>query len=319
MATMNKVKPILSREIRWFATIGLQFHAISRFACPMNALPPDPKELAALLRLLDDETPEVRSVVTDRLAEVGGDISEILPDMAGGLNDPERRILTGLLLPARRRILREEWLTPGFGSAALGGDWELFESELRLLSDYLHDGISLRQPLSDALDLLAEEAQENGANSPNQLREFLFERGRLKANLKDYYDPRNSDLAWCIEEGVSNPIGLGIIFMLTGQRLGLEIEGIPFPGHFLCRIQEDGYPLIVDCFDGGRIHSQEMLIDPENELNREQRRALQDSAGLGTILLRLLNNLIDAFQRLERSEDADLIKEMRDLMEGKTA
>ena len=290
-----------------------------RFAGAVNALPPDPKELAALLRMLDDDTPEVRTVVTDRLAEVGGDISEILPDMAGGLNDSEKRLLAGLLLPARRRILREEWLTPGFGSAALGGDWELFESQLRLLSDFLHDGISLRQPLSDALDLLAEEAQESGASSPNELRGFLFEEGRLKPNRKDYYDPRNTDLAWCIAGGVSNPIGLGVIFMLTGQRLGFEIEGIPFPGHFLCRIREDGHPLIVDCFDGGRIHSQEILTNPGNDLSREQRRALQESAGLGTVLLRMLNNLIDAFQRLESTEDAELIKAMRDSMEGKTA
>lgn len=272
-----------------------------------------------MLRLLDDDTPEVRSVVTGRLAEVGGDISEILPEMAGGLNDPEKRLLAGLLQPARRRILREEWLTPGFGSAALGGDWELFESQLRLISDFLHDGISLRQPLSDALDLLAEEAQESGVADPNGLRLFLFEQQRLKPNRRDYYDPRNSDLAWCIAEGVSNPIGLGVIFMLAGQRLGLEIEGIPFPGHFLCRIQEDGYPLIVDCFDGGRIHSQEVLTDPGNDLSRDQRKALQASAGLGTILLRLLNNLIESFVRLERTEDAELIKEMRDSMEGKTA
>ena len=285
----------------------------------MNASPPDSKELSALLRLLDDETPEVRSVVTGRLAAVGGDISEILPEMASGLNDPEKRILTGLLLPARRRLLREEWLTPGFGSAALGGDWELFESQLRLLSDFLHDGISLRQPLSDALDLLAEEAQENGASGPDELRVFLFEQGRLKANRKDYYDPRNSDLAWCVAEGVSNPIGLGVIYMLIGQRLGFEIEGISFPGHFLCRIHEDGYPLIVDCFDHGRIHSQKNLTDPTNDLNKEQRNALQESAALGTIQLRILNNLIDAFQRLERAEDVSLIREMRDSMAGKSA
>jgi hypothetical protein len=285
----------------------------------VNALPPDTKELAALLRLLDDETPEVRSVVTGRLAEAGGDISEVLPEMASGLNGPERRILSGLLLPARRRILREEWITPGFGSAALGDDWELFESQLRLLSDFLHDGISLRQPLSDALDLLAEEAQENGATGPNELREFLFQQGRMKGNRKDYYDPRNSDLAWCIAEGISNPIGLGVVFMLTGQRLGFEIEGIPFPGHFLCRIQEDGYPLIVDCFDGGRIHFQKVLTDPDNDLAKDQRRALQDSAALGTILLRIMNNLVDAFDKLGRSEDADLIREMRDSMAGKGA
>lgn len=280
----------------------------------MNALPPDAKELSALLRLLDDDTPEVRTVVAERLAEVGGDLSEILPDMARHLSGREKELLASMLLPARRKTLREEWLTPRFGSAALGDDWELFESHLRLLSDFLHDGLSLRQPLSDALDLLAEEAQEDGVAGPNDLRIFLFEQRRLGPNEGNYYDSRNSDLAWCLSEGVSNPIGLGVIYMLTGQRLGLEVEGICFPGHFLCRIQEDGYPLIVDCYDKGCIHSQDALIDPSNELSREQRRALEGSADLGSILMRVLNNLMDALARERREEDAALIKEMRDSM-----
>lgn len=285
----------------------------------MNALPPDPKELSALLRLLDDDTPEVRSVVAGRLAEVGGDLSEILPGMARRLNGRDKELLTSMLQPARRKTLREEWITPGFGLAGLGDDWELFESHLRLISDFLHDGVSLRQPLSDALDLLAEEAQEDGVLGANDLRVFLFERKRLAANVIDYYDPRNSDLAWCLAEGVSNPIGLGVIYMLAGQRLGLEIEGISFPGHFLCRIREDGYPLIVDCFDKGCLHSQNVLTDPTNDLSREQRRALEGSADLGTILLRFLNNLMDAFTRQGRAEDAALIKEMRDSMDSARA
>ena len=267
-----------------------------------------------MLRLLDDDTPEVRSVVAGRLAEVGGDLSEILPDMARSLSGREKELLTSMLLPARRKTLREEWVTPGFGLAGLGDDWELFESHLRLISDFLHDGLSLRQPLSDALDLLAEEAQEDGVAGANDLRVFLFERKRLGPNGVNYYDPRNSDLAWCLAEGVSNPIGLGVIYMLTGQRMGFEIEGISFPGHFLCRIREDGYPLIVDCYDRGCIHSQNVLTDPTNDLGREQRRALEGSADLGTILLRVLNNLIDAFVRKGRMEDAELITEMRESM-----
>jgi hypothetical protein len=293
---------------------ALDFPGQRPFASSVNALPPDPKELSALLRLLDDDTPEVRSVVAERLAEVGGDLSEILPDMARSLSGREKQLLSSMLLPARRKTLREEWITPGIGSAGLGDDWELFESHLRLISDFLHDGLSLRQPLSDALDLLAEEAQEDGVLSADDLRVFLFERKRLGPNSADYYDPRNSDLAWCVAEGVSNPIGLAVIYMLLGQRLAFEIEGIPFPGHFLCRIREDGYPLIVDCYDRGCIHSQNVLTDPSNDLGREQRRALEGSADLGTILMRVLNNLIDAFVRQGRAEDAALITELRDSM-----
>ncbi len=282
----------------------------------MSALSPDIKELAALLRLLDDETPEVRSVVVDKLSHVGGDLSEILPDVAANLNTKELDILEDILQSVRRKTLREEWLTPRFGSAALEDDWELFESQLRLLSDFLHDGISLRQPLSDALDLLAEEFQaiySIGATE-NDLRIFLFEEDRLSGNHKHYYDPRNGDLAWCISSGISNPIGLGIIYMLVGQRLGMDIQGISFPGHFLCRIFEDAEPIVIDCFDRGKMHAQYVLTDPMNDLTIEQRQHLRESADLGTILMRMLNNLIDAFGRVHRMEDMQLIVEMRDSM-----
>lgn len=290
------------------------------FVCSlqMNVVQPDPKELSALLSLLDDETPEVRTGVSCRLSEFGGDLSEMLPDVAPDLDDSGKSLLAEILRPARRQALREEWLTPSFGSSALGDDWDLFESHLRLLSDFLHDGVSLRQPLSDALDLLAEEAQEamEGSElSTDGLRRFLFEQGRLVGNKGNYYDPRNADLAWCIADCVSNPIGLGVIFMLVARRLDLEVEGVSFPGHFLCRVYEDSFPLVIDCFDKGRVHSQAVLTDPTNDLSREQRLAIQQTADLGTILLRILNNLVDAFQRLEQHQDAALIKEMRNSME----
>lgn len=282
----------------------------------MSVILPDIRELAALLRLLDDETPEVRTVVVDKLSHVGGDLSEILPDVAANLNSKELDILRDILQAVRRRTLREEWLTPKFGCAALEDDWELFESQLRLLSDFLHDGISLRQPLSDALDLLAEEFQTIhpvGATE-NDLRVFLFEEKRLCGNHKHYHDPRNGDLAWCISSGCSNPIGLGVIYMLLGQRLNMDIEGIAFPGHFLCRIFEEGEAIVVDCFDGGKTHAQHLLTDPANELTSQQRLHLQSSADPGTLLLRMLNNLIDALGRENRDEDVELLVEMRDSM-----
>ena len=280
----------------------------------MNLSPPDTKEIAALLRLLDDDTPEVRSVVSGRFAEVGGDISEMLPGMAQDLEEPERKLLADMLQPSRRHTLREDWLTPRFGSASLEDDWELFESHLRLLSDFLHDGVSLRQPLSDALDLLADEAREDDVLTEDDLRMFLFGGDRLKGNGENYYDPRNSDLSWCIANNMSNPIGLGVIFMLVGKRMDMEIEGICFPGHFLCRIHEEGTPLVVDCFDNGRPHAQEVLIDSSNELTAEQRQSLMHTSDLGTILIRILNNLVDSFNRLGRKEDALLVTEMRDSM-----
>ena len=215
-----------------------------------------------------------------------------------------------MLSPPRREILTREWIAPTGGAAALQEDWESFEALLRTLSDFLHDGISLRQPLSDALDLLAEEAADEGVSTANELRAFLFKETRLTGNQEEYYDPRNSDLAWGIAEGRSNPLGLCLIFMLVGRRLNFEIEGVNFPGHFMCRIFEDGYPLIIDCYDHGQLHLQSTLLESP-ELSRTQRSLLRQAVDPGTILQRLLNNLHQSLEHAARDEDARLIKQLQ--------
>ncbi len=276
----------------------------------MNAAPPAPEELDALLRLLDDETPAVRERVAERLASCGGDISEWLASRPRALSKQELSLLAEMLRPPRRKLLEREWIAPTGGAAALQEDWESFEALLRALSDFLHDGITLRQPLSDALDLLAEEAADAGITTARELGKFLFDGSRLTANQEDYQDPRNSDLAWSIAEGRSNPLGLCLIYILTGRRLGFDIEGVNFPGHFMCRIFEDGYPMIIDCFDRGQLHLQATLLESP-DLSRSQRTLLRQSAGPGTILIRLLNNLHGALEHAARDEDAQLVQELQ--------
>jgi len=276
----------------------------------MPAAPPLPAELDALLRLLDDETPAVREQVAARLALFGGDISESLTVHPRVLTAHEKTILIEMLRPPRRETLIREWLAPTGGASALQEDWESFEALLCTLSDYLHDGISLRQSLSDALDLLAEEASEAGVTTSLELRKFLFKEDRFTANKEDYHDPRNSDLAWSIAEGRSNPIGLSLIFILVGSRLGLEIHGVSYPGHFMCRIFEEGHPIIIDCFDGGQLHLQSTLLESP-QLSSHQRKLLRQSCDLGSIIQRLLNNLRDSFEKMDRHEDAALVSKLQ--------
>ncbi len=277
-------------------------------------LPPSPEELDALLRLIDDETPEVRKQVSERLGQCGGDISEWLASRPGSLDTKERELLSGMLRPSRRAALEREWQVPSGGSAALREDWELLESILRDLSDFLHDGIVIRQALPDALDLLALEAEEYGVRTSNELRVFLFESDRLKGNKSRYNDPRNSDLAWSIAEGRSNPLGLCVIFMLVARRMALDVEAVNFPGHFLCRIFEDGYPIVIDCFDRGRLHLQATLLESP-DFGKAERALIRQSADPGTVLVRLLNNLELAFEQAKQTNDAELIRKLRSTLE----
>jgi hypothetical protein len=294
-------------------TAGFSFRLSTIDHSPTLSSPshaPAPEELDALIRLLDDDTPEVRRRVTERLLLHGGDLSEWLASRPHTLGAADRAILAEVLRPARRAALERDWLVPSGGAAAMGDDWDALEAMLRVVSDFLHDGTSIRQPLSDALDLLAEEAEEAGVGCANELRAFLFEEDRLVGNEEGYHDSRNSDLAWSIAEGHSNPLGLALIFLLVAHRLDLVVEAVNFPGHFLCRIYEDGFPIIVDCFSRGQLHLQAALLE-DPEIGRQERDILRHAASPGSVLLRLLNNLHEALQHEGRREDARLIRKLR--------
>ncbi len=135
-----------------------------------------------------------------------------------------------------------------------GGRWEGFENFLRQVSDFLHDGITLRPSMSDALDALAGEiTAELVSPSEDDVRRWLFVDGRFRGVPKKADASRYFDLCRVIESRRGNPTSLACMFMLLGRRLDLRVHGCNYPGHFLARIPIGGEPHLVDCFHRGRI------------------------------------------------------------------
>ena len=81
----------------------------------------------------------------------------------------------------------------------------------------------------------------------------LFADERFTGNESAYYDPRNSLLSSVLERRVGIPISLSILTIEVGRRLGLDLEGIGLPGHFLVRFPDATSRLYIDVFRGGAI------------------------------------------------------------------
>jgi hypothetical protein len=273
-------------------------------------------EIDALLRLLDDDTPAVRERVVARLAACGGDLSGWFAAHPRELGTAETELLAGILRPAKRATVAKLWKTGASRLAKTEAPgWPEVEPMLALLADLLHDGITPRPALGELLDNLAQSAREGGVTDEMSLRDHLFNGLRFTGNEDGYHDPRNSDLAWSIESRRSNPIGLCLIYILVGHRLGYQIEGVGYPGHFLCRIHPQGVPVLVDCFGNGQVHLQATLLEPESDLTRQQRAELRKTATPVGTLVRVLNNLAAAFQAAERQEDFQLVQRLRAMIE----
>jgi regulator of sirC expression with transglutaminase-like and TPR domain len=83
------------------------------------------------------------------------------------------------------------------------------------------------------------------------LNQFLFEELRYRGNTEAYYDPRNSYLNEVMDRRIGIPITLAVLYMAVGRRIGLPLEGVSFPGHFLVRLRLRGGVLVLDPFAAG--------------------------------------------------------------------
>lgn len=268
-----------------------------------------PATITSLLALLDDENDQVRAGVEKALMEYEGDAADELAAAGLRLKEKQARLLSESLHPGRRETLRREWAVPKARLNAVDGDWDSLEDILRLISDFLHDGITMRQSLSDELDQLAEQADQF-ADTPMTLAHYLFATQKLSGNRLTPFNILNSDLAWCIQEGESNPLGLSLIYMLVGHRLQLPVFGCNYPGHFLALIDHENEATLIDPFHNGRPTPVRKLLKDHPEISTVAKETLRQPCTLREMLRRLLANLHFAFAKAKRNEDANLIQEL---------
>jgi regulator of sirC expression with transglutaminase-like and TPR domain len=129
-----------------------------------------------------------------------------------------------------------------------------------------------------------------------QLNHYLFEEQGFRGSPQEhYYDPRNSYLNEVLERRLGIPITLALLYLAVGRQLGLDLEGVNFPGHFLVRCALPGEELFIDPFTGGRLLEVQDLEELLCRVNRGQPMPLEErflrAASPRQILARLLRNL----------------------------
>ncbi len=142
------------------------------------------------------------------------------------------------------------------------------------------------------------------------LNRYLFDDLGYTGNTDDYYDPRNSYLNEVMDRRIGIPITLSVLYMEVGRRVGLPLEGVSFPGHFLVRMKLRGGMLMLDPFTGGTPQSEDDLRErlgrvipegasdpfPATDLPLEQ---FLDPATNRQILARMLRNLKGIYRQAD--------------------
>ncbi|MDH5590207.1 MAG: tetratricopeptide repeat protein [Gemmatimonadota bacterium] len=150
------------------------------------------------------------------------------------------------------------------------------------------------------LDQIAEEVKDRLADEtapPVVLAEILdtlYQRRGFHGNREAFYDPRNSFLNDVLDRYTGIPLTLGMVLLEVGWRLGLPLEGVTFPAHFLVRYRGSALRLLIDPYDSGKMYLQDeaqALLDRTYGGMVRVQDAHMAVASRRYMLTRLLNNL----------------------------
>jgi len=142
------------------------------------------------------------------------------------------------------------------------------------------------------------------------LNYYLFNEMRFSGNVDDYYDPRNSYLNEVLERRIGIPISLSILYMEVGKRLGLNLKGVSFPGHFLVKLAVKRGQLVLDPFIGGEAQSEADLrqrlaqVLPSGKAEKAQLDQYLEPATPRQIIARVLRNLKNIYMQTGKLEQA---------------
>ncbi|MEL6181194.1 MAG: transglutaminase-like domain-containing protein [Myxococcota bacterium] len=139
----------------------------------------------------------------------------------------------------------------------------------------------------------------------------------LRGERDDYYSPRNSFLYNAMRRRSGLPILMSAIWILVGERCGVEVDGVGLPCHFIARVGGDE-GLYVDPFGSGRVLDLGDCQKMVRELS-QGRISWEDSylepISTPSLVERVLHNLINSYsmsgKRLKLYRTVRLLAELR--------
>ncbi len=271
----------------------------------------DKSQLPFLLDLLDDESDSIQKSVLSELNQHGSTLEDDIYDLRVTLNADQQQLLEPIFQKNRKEWLKHSWRS----ILMIKDEFEKIENAFDCIAKF-QLGIHYPILLPSVLDILADEYDAiYDVRDPIQLSQFLFQGKMLRGTETDYYNPKNSNLICVANNKVGIPISLTYVYILVGQRLNLPIDGCNFLGHFLARIELNGIPHLVDCFNQGQIFQSSDFIKMSKYSNNYLEKIVQTAVNADTVIERVLRNLIKAYQYVNEPLNSNLMLDILTIME----
>lgn len=222
----------------------------------------DHSSIKALISLLEDPSGQIYTEIRETIFALGSDgIKPLQEAFNNSKNDLQKERIAKILDTLKFDNIKENlnyWrdfnhtdLLSGLIQIAKYGYPDLDENTIKESLNTIE--VDIRSKISG-------KTNEEIAHILNQV--ILYDHG-FSGNIRNYSGINNSFINKIIENKISNPIGLSIIYLIMAERLDLPIVGINSPGHFILGFVNDYFSL-DDVEDGTVVENIDFYMDPFN-------------------------------------------------------
>jgi len=283
--------------------------ARNRFgSCSVEAPTFTIEQRQALAGLLDDPSPSVRAALLAHFAKHGRARVDFLRWVSG---QPHR----ALAVFANQYLRELNFSDPvtEFRGFIRSLNYEL-ETGALLLSRTIHPDLDIGASCA-LLDRMAARCRELIAEPAaardkcRVLNRVLFHEHGFRGNTEHYADPLNSFLDQVLIRRKGIPLSLSLVYLLVAERIGLSLEPVGLPGHFLVGCFAEAEPFYIDPFNAGRLLSTGEAVAMVRKQSLTPTLADLAPTPIREVLCRCCRNLVNHYTVANDHERARLFAE----------
>jgi regulator of sirC expression with transglutaminase-like and TPR domain len=277
------------------------------------------KEIASLIRLLDDPDAEIFAHVHEKLKSYGSEVIEYLESAWEQAFDPiQQDRIANLVHEIQFNDLKKElqlWY--------MGGAFDLLQGAL-IINKYQYPDLD-EQKVINQLEAIKRDiwVQMMYDSSPAEhvklINHVLYNIHGFSGNTTNHQDPQNSYLSQVLESKKGNQISLAIIYSIIAQKLDIPVYGVNLPQHFILAYLDEsresefegGILFYINAFNKGFIFGRRDVDMFLKQLNLKADKQFYEPCSNTEIVKRILRNLISAYEQLG---SMDKVRELTELL-----
>lgn len=282
----------------------------------------DEKELKALISLIDEPDEVLYEQVRNRIFGYGYNVIPTLEKAwEGTFDDLVQQRLIALIYELQQQQLFHEL-----------SDWAKFgyEDLLRgflIVTRFQYPDLDIHTITNQVGSIIQEVWLElNPHLTPLEkvkvINHVIYDINKFGGNTTNIYSPENFYLKPLLETRKGNPLSLGMLYVLVARSLKIPIYGVNLPRHFVLAYleqenQNDDQDLCeeqvlfyMNPFNKGAVFTRNEIALYIKQLKVEPRDEYFCPASNRTIIQRMINGLIEVYQRVSNTEKAEALQNL---------